>query len=367
MGFRDNIKGKATALATGDEFLVFDTSAAQLKTAPGSVLVTALESGGGLALDSLGASTVAALTVTNLLTANTTAITSGTYSGALVANSIAVTGTQTQTGVATFVAKIEAELGISDADLILESLNPMTIKLNDVNALSLDNAAISGFAAAADTAGQDVFIESQDGGVDTAVDGGDVGGAISIKAGDASVGGADQAGAAGGSFVISAGSGSNAGADSGSNPVGGDAGTISLAVGAAGTGTGTGVDGDPGKVKVSGGPLDFANGQVIDMADATVVLTRNPGTPVGTSLVSNVLFVDPNQGTPGTEVLELPPEADCNGLVLYIINTADAADAINIKNDAGTDPANGAVTIGQNEIGMVACNGTAWYAVSGVV
>jgi hypothetical protein len=232
--------------------------------------------------------------------------------------------------------------------------------------VQLDDTAISA-AAEDDAAGPSLFIGSYDGGADAAVNGGNAGSDFSTKAGDGSVGGADVLGGPGGDFTVEAGAGADAGTDGGADPVGGNGGDVNLIAGAAGAGDGSGVDGDPGKVKVSGGALDFANGQVIDMGDATVVLTRNPGTPVGTSLVSNVLFVDPNQGTPGTEVLELPPEADCNGLVLYIINTADAADAIDVKDDAGSDPVNGAVTIGENEIGMVACNGTAWFAVSGVV
>ena len=58
------------------------------------------------------------------------------------------------------------------------------------------------------------------------------------------------------------------------------------------------------------------------------------------------------------------PQADCNGLQLSIINTADAAEAITVQNDAAGNPASGALSVAQNKSAIVACDGTSWYTVS---
>jgi hypothetical protein len=65
----------------------------------------------------------------------------------------------------------------------------------------------------------------------------------------------------------------------------------------------------------------------------------------------------------GAATVKLPPEADCNGLVLYIVNTANAAETITVQNDAAGNPGNGALSIAQNKSATVACDGTTWYAV----
>lgn len=307
---------------------------------------------------------------------------------------------------------------VTNSDLVLESLNAMTIKLNDIDALQLDNAAISGFAAETDTAGNDVYVEMEDaGGTATAAR---TGGLYNVKTGDGSAGaaaviagaggamaqstgaggaatgtaaggaggaysattgaggahsggGATGAGGAGGSLTLTASAGgatSNVGSDNGgaagtiaiTGSAGGNAsaGTgdggagsdITLTVGAGGTSAG-GVAGATGIVKISGGCFDFANAQTIAMNDAEVALTRVPGTPVGTELVSNVLFVDAESGA--TEDLLLPPEADCNGLVLFIRNTG--GESIVVKEDGDSTTI---VTIATGKSAIVACDGTAW-------
>jgi hypothetical protein len=106
-------------------------------------------------------------------------------------------------------------------------------------------------------------------------------------------------------------------------------------------------------MKLSAGLLHFVNAQTIDMADATVTLTLVPGTPTGTTLLSNNLAVDANSS--GTEKLLLPPEADCNGLVLHIANTG--GEDIVVTNDA--DDAT-ICTISTTECGTVMCDGTTW-------
>lgn len=247
---------------------------------------------------------------------------------------------------------------LADADLLLDSTNEINLTIGAVSLLALDDAAISGNVAAADTAGKAVYVESQDGGVDTAVDGGSAGAAVSFKGGDGSAGGADQDGAAGGAYTIVAGAGSAGGAHTANDPDGGDGADVILTSGAGGAAgaAGSGVAGDPGKVDITAGCLYFTDAQTLDMADAQAVLTLNPGTPVGTTITSNVLFVDPNS-TGGTEDLLLPPEGDCNGLTLFIVNTAGGAEAIVVKEDGDSTTI---ATIDQNEVAYVVCDGTTW-------
>lgn len=284
----------------------------------------------------------------------------------------------------------------TSSDLVLESLNPLTVRLNDVDALQFDNAAISSFAAAADTVGNSAFIETEDGGVDTAVDGGSAGGPLAIKTGDGGAGGADKAGAAGGAITIIAGDGSTSGTDGGANPVGGAGAAVTIATGtggaqvdgtgaagaggalaltadpggaaAGGTGAGGaggsvtitagaggtssgGVVGAPGSVTVAGGVF-LLPVQTIGMADSAVTTTLVPGTPTGTLLTGNILYVDAASGT--TEDLLLPPEGDCTGLFLVIENTG--GETINVQNDGG----GAVVTLETANVAYVVCDGTTW-------
>lgn len=95
-------------------------------------------------------------------------------------------------------------------------------------------------------------------------------------------------------------------------------------------------------------PLEANEVTTIDCAGAEKALAV-------TDLKSNVLFVDPN----GASVdLLLPPEADCKGVILTIFNTADAAEVLTVKEDGDSTTH---ITLAQNESGVVACNGTAWY------
>lgn len=68
-----------------------------------------------------------------------------------------------------------------------------------------------------------------------------------------------------------------------------------------------------------------------------------------------LLILDPDGGA--KDVL-LPKEADSKGLVYVIVNGADAAEAITVKDDAD------AVTVGtlaQGKIGLFVCDGVNWY------
>lgn len=71
-----------------------------------------------------------------------------------------------------------------------------------------------------------------------------------------------------------------------------------------------------------------------------------------------LIFYDP--GGAAREV-DLPPEA--KGLFFIIVNTADAAEAITVKDDSGVTTV---ASVAQAEIGVVFCNGTTWNAFVGV-
>lgn len=68
----------------------------------------------------------------------------------------------------------------------------------------------------------------------------------------------------------------------------------------------------------------------------------------------NVVMIDP--GGAARDV-RLPAEA--RGLWFIIINTANAAEALTVTDDGDTGTV---VTIAQNQIAMVHCDGTTWWA-----
>jgi hypothetical protein len=64
-------------------------------------------------------------------------------------------------------------------------------------------------------------------------------------------------------------------------------------------------------------------------------------------------FLDPGGAT---RILLLPPEV--KGLMLIIVNTADAAEDLTVKEDSNTTTIG---TISQNEMAILVCNGTTWF------
>ena len=70
-----------------------------------------------------------------------------------------------------------------------------------------------------------------------------------------------------------------------------------------------------------------------------------------------ILYLDPNGGA--KDVL-LPAEADSENLVFFIVNTADAAENLVVKDDSDSSTI---VTISQNGSAMVHCDGTTWTQV----
>tara|TARA_R100000008_G_scaffold38238_2_gene21795 strand:+ start:1439 stop:1891 length:453 start_codon:yes stop_codon:yes gene_type:complete len=100
-------------------------------------------------------------------------------------------------------------------------------------------------------------------------------------------------------------------------------------------------------------------GQAIDMADAThTLLVTGTAAAAQTVITSNFLVVDPGGND---ENLDLPAEALCTGLLLFIFNSANAAEDIVVRNDA----AGTILTIEQNESGLVYCDGTTWRGLVG--
>lgn len=79
------------------------------------------------------------------------------------------------------------------------------------------------------------------------------------------------------------------------------------------------------------------------------------GTVTMTNQYRNILKIDP--GGAGRTVL-LPPEED--GLCYWIVNAADAAENLTVKEDSNTTTV---VTINQNESAVVVCMGSTWILI----
>ena len=129
---------------------------------------------------------------------------------------------------------------------------------------------------------------------------------------------------------------------------------VTLTPGAGGTGD---TNGRPGFINITTG-ITKRSVQTIDMGDGPVTLTLIPGTPVGTLMTSDVLYVDANSA--GTENLLLPPEADWIGGILVIVNTC--GETINIQNDA----AGAILTLETANTAIVTNDGTTLRGVVGV-
>lgn len=120
------------------------------------------------------------------------------------------------------IAGVATSTGISATNLTLNGTNDITIQLNAITALKIDDAVV-GPVAATDTAGKSVYIASQSGG--TFSSSGGAGGSISVTAGYGS--GTSM----GGSISLTAGAGGADGGGDSTNEVGG---SITLTAGATG-------------------------------------------------------------------------------------------------------------------------------------
>jgi hypothetical protein len=234
---------------------------------------------------------------------------------------------------------------VTAAALVLESSGPMTINLNDVNALQLDNAAIATFAAANDTAGNAVYIETQDGGPDASVAGGRAGGLYNLKTGDGSAGGAAQVGGAGGALSLITGAGGTPASGSANGGASGDIVIQTGAAGAAGAGGGTG--GTSGAITLEVGAAGGAGGGTagvqgcilmhgrvgyeISITTYTVTATITVAALRGGMITANEGTTNPaTYTTPtGTEIsAEFPDMAVGDGFFFHVVN---------ISTDAGED------------------------------
>jgi hypothetical protein len=101
----------------------------------------------------------------------------------------------------------------------------------------------------------------------------------------------------------------------------------------------------------------FFKRQTVDMANAAHALVFSGAGAGQSNLAGNILYVDPNGGA---QNLTLPPEATSDGLMLVIVNTADANETVTVKDD-GTATV---VAIAQDKRAIVVCNGTIWEEVS---
>lgn len=370
-----------------------------------------VESGGEIDVESGGSLKLAGTAMTS--TAAELNVLDGAVGGTITASKVVVVDGSKNIGS---FGSVDTGIVTSSA-LTLESLNPLTVKLNDTDAMKIDNTAIASFAGETDTAGNDVYVETEDAGATPTV--ARTGGLLNMKTGDGSAGattvvagaggattllggdGGGQtgtvAGGAGGAATLQGGAG-GAQSGAGATGLGGAGGAVSVTAGVGGVTDNTGTDaagaggpmtltsgtggaasgaaasdggaggditltpggggtsangaaGGPGDVVVSTGVLRFAV-QTIDMLNATVTLTLVPGTPTGTLLAGNIMYIDATSGA--TEDLLLPPEGDCTGLFLVIENTG--GETINVQNDA----AGAVVTLETANVAYVACDGTTW-------
>jgi hypothetical protein len=102
-------------------------------------------------------------------------------------------------------------------------------------------------------------------------------------------------------------------------------------------------------------PITLAEASVtVDMANAGHALVMGTAGAAQTKVTGSTCLVDPNGGA---QNLDLPAEASFGTGHLFIVNTANAAEAITVRDDSG---ASTIVTLAQNESGWVYCDGTAW-------
>jgi len=93
--------------------------------------------------------------------------------------------------------------------------------------------------------------------------------------------------------------------------------------------------------------------QTLDMNDTQVALTTINAASK-TQLSGNIIFADPNSAGASEDLL-LPPEAECTGMALDIVNTG--GESIVVKEDGDSTTI---VTIATAKGARVVCDGTTW-------
>ena len=102
--------------------------------------------------------------------------------------------------------------------------------------------------------------------------------------------------------------------------------------------------------------------EAINMAYAThTLIVTGTAASAQTKITSNVLVVDANSSG-SEEILLLPAEASCTGLLLFGFNSG--AERVVIKEDSSSTAI---ITIDQNQHGLVFCDGTTWRGFMGAL
>lgn len=113
------------------------------------------------------------------------------------------------------------------------------------------------------------------------------------------------------------------------------------------------------KTNVEGGRISDATWAHGLRLGNTVISGTGSGTIATLSaLHSPMLNVDPNGGA-GNLLLPLATLKSSKGLVFFITNTADAAEAITLQTSAGSN-LSPSIDIAQNESAIVWCDGAVW-------
>lgn len=104
------------------------------------------------------------------------------------------------------------------------------------------------------------------------------------------------------------------------------------------------------QVTIQGGLIEFAFHNQLKLKSETKTLA---GAHTLDKKSATLQFIDPGGAA---RTITLPAEADSDGLVFIVMNTADALEILTIQDDT---PAT-VVTPTQNEMAIVVCDGTTW-------
>ena len=190
------------------------------------------------------------------------------------------------------IGAVDVVSTLQSSALVLDSTAAATLQIGAVDILQYDDAAISAFAGAANTAGQDFYAETEDGGAATSGNAGAAGGALSIKTGDGSQGFSteNENGAAGGAITITSGTGGNAGLVASGTADGATGGAISITAGdGGGGGDASGTDGDGGAVSIDSGAAGSGGSSGGSAGAITVGATNATAIAVGNTAATTTV------------------------------------------------------------------------------
>lgn len=110
-----------------------------------------------------------------------------------------------------------------------------------------------------------------------------------------------------------------------------------------------------GQANLQGGTYEGFIAKQLLLKNRTATLA---GTETLTTLSEPLQLLDPGGAARN---VDLPAEASSDGLCFIIVNTADAAEVITVRDDAAATVA----TLAQNEAAMVFCDGVSWRSLVG--